>query len=561
MSLGNRLNTCFWILTAVTACSAPDAVNAPSNEPVAESSSAVTATVSEYKLPAYRDAEVLPSADIELWAALHRPETLTPGARYPLLVFVHGNHETCRNASDGRETNEYAETGMCPGGDPLPNHRGYDYIASDLASRGYFVLEVNTNRGVHRQTITPGDPGHIRARGRVLLRHLEKLTAWHSGVEATPASLGVSLQDRIDFTQVGLMGHSQGGEAVRLAYNEYRASGSPWPARIGTSTARLNVRAIFEIGPTDGKAEDLVLNADGTRWAVLLPGCDMDLTQPQGSYVFNRAIGISEPSPAFKATYRVYGANHNFYNSEWRQSDYHPVGCINQERLFDNPALQRESGRLAAVSFFSANVGATRDLAGNRVFDPQFPLSVSGYRVHRGYHTGGNSTYSLVLQDFTSASGTSYESGPGVTTNLWSVDGNPALGLLGIDVTAPSSSAYVQANFRPSGSGVNLNAYRFLDFRVELRNSDPNDFRVRSFTVELVNANGTRSAPVAIGPYVDLVPPPRNVAVLQTARIPLTRFSGANRFAIRGVRLVFADPALAGIALANVRATRDTSGL
>src|SRR6185369_14457442 len=226
------------------------------------------ATVTEYKFPAAVDSMVSPDYAVELWASFHRPATLTAGRRYPLVVFMHGNHPTCGTGVNPRrdDRNDYATTGACPANYVVvPSHRGYDYIAQDLAARGYFVVSMNTNRGINAGTGTADDGFVIGPRGRLLLRHLERLARWDAGSEATPASLGISLAGRIDFAQVGLMGHSRGGEGVRFAYNEYRRAGSPWPPLIASP---VTFRGVFEIGPTDELVAGQAVNATGTAWNV-----------------------------------------------------------------------------------------------------------------------------------------------------------------------------------------------------------------------------------------------------------------------------------------------------
>ncbi len=84
---------------------------------------------------------------------------------------------------------------------------------------------MNTNRGINGVSGPTTDTNLIGARGRMVLRHLQQFAAWNAGTP-TPASLEVDLTNRIDFTQVGLFGHSRGGEGVRFAYNEYLRSGS-----------------------------------------------------------------------------------------------------------------------------------------------------------------------------------------------------------------------------------------------------------------------------------------------------------------------------------------------
>jgi hypothetical protein len=270
---------------------------------------------------------------------------------------------------------------------------------------------------------------------------------------------------------------------------------------------------------------------------------------------FDRMLRIAEPNAQFKATYQVYGTNHNYYNSEWIHTETNNGGCINQQPLFDNTntgyARTRQTGLLSALSFFTANVGVTRDAIANRLFDPRFPLALD-YRVHRGYQPGGNLAFSLPLQDFDVPSFTT--SGAVIVTPGGVNNHDPSLNAVRISWQNPSAATFFQTSWAPS----DLSGYQSLDLRLD-RAADFNaldDFRAASFGVALVNGNGTVSSTVPIAEFVDLVPPPRLNAALQTARIPLSRFAAATLGQIRGVRLVFTEPMITELIVTNIRATR-----
>lgn len=123
----------------------------------------------EYKFPAAVDPDILAVRATELWARVYRPSTL-PATPAPLVIFLHGNHEMCGHGTnpriDGRV--DYTTSGTCPAGYVVtPNHAGYSYLASKLASWGYVVVSINTNRGINSGTGVTGDSGLNLARGRM----------------------------------------------------------------------------------------------------------------------------------------------------------------------------------------------------------------------------------------------------------------------------------------------------------------------------------------------------------------------------------------------------------
>ena len=530
----------------------------------------VTVGSFEYYIPGILDTDVAP-IPIDLWARVYMPSGYS--GRLPLIVLLHGNHATCgTDAGFGparRDDNiQYTLTGTCPERYVvIPNHAGYDYLARPLASWGYIVLSINANRGV---TAAPGeltDRGLNLRRGRLVLRHLKYLVQ-------LDATVGSALYQKIDFSHVGLMGHSRGGEGMRAAYEQYRAPGSPWPARVGTP---IGFEALFEIGPVDGQTGPRTnpnqLNADGLAWTVLLPNCDGDVFNLQGVKPFDRMMLITNESPArFKATYTVWGTNHNFYNTEWQFSD--SAGCLGQAKLFPRllgSAEQRIASSTSFLAFMRGNVGPNANPAFNENFDPQFALPAAlanVTRVDRGYTDSPSATITEVFDDF-----------PAVATNTYTAHGVQfALGAVSQHDASQRAAAVSWNNAGPNvffqsnaPLAVDLSGQRTLEFRIsrqchdlQCHNAGPGSHDTTNFSVQLVTGAGEPSSAVQLQDYVSLTGPVGSLTefagtlahpILMTARVPLSAFGSADLSQVRGVRFTFDDTKSDEIYIANIRSS------
>ena len=556
-------------------------------------------TNAEYKFPATVDPDVIAGRMTELWARVYRPVDLTQGP-YALVVFLHGNHNTCGHIDStppyppGLRIDDdatYTFTGTCPASSPIvtPNHAGYEYLADQLASWGYIVVSVNANRGINAAGGIAGDAGLNLTRGRLVLKHMQRLHEWNT-VGGAPDSLGVGpngLIGTMDFSQVGLMGHSRGGEGVRAAYNQYRDAGSPWPARIGPAT----FRGIFEIGPVDGQTSR-ILNADGVAWNVLLPMCDGDVFNLQGVKPFDRMMRIFTDNPATqKSTYAVWGANHNFFNTEWQLSD--SDGCVGNgnNALFPTFFLgsddQRQTSLASLMAFFRGNVGVNADPSFNDNFNPlvALPDVVSSItRVDRGFVPSPNAAATAVFEDFDQPTGTnsSGQANNAVGISIVHRNGIPQhdASQRTAFISWRATGGLFQANWTAPGSGKDVSGYDTLDFRISrecfipddgncVRISDLNDpLGATNFSISLVLADGSLSTPVeltdALAPSMDLSGPVGAFftnfgsvlhPILQTARVQLGNF-GCDLSQVHGVRFTFDDTPTGSIYLGNVRFTK-----
>src|SRR5262245_30281966 len=540
-----------------------------------------TTTSSEYKLPAAIDPLVTLQTQIatELWARVYRPTNLN-NAPYPVLIFLHGNHATCgrfEGAGQGRfDINiQYTFTGTCPPGYVVvPSHEGYAYFAERLASWGYIVVSINANRGVNAAPGVAGDGGLNLRRGRLILRHLQNLAAWNSGSAETPPTLGFSLQGKLDFNHVGMMGHSRGGEGVRAALAQYRDAGSIWPDLIGVP---VKFEGIFEIGPVDGQT-GRILNAEGLAWNVLLPMCDGDVFNLQGVRPFDRMLRNRIDDPATqKSTFTVWGTNHNFYNTEWQLSD--SPGCLGHRRLFDHllgSADQRQTALSSVLAFFRAHVGANKkpDLA--NIFNPQFALPATlanVTRVDRGYTDSPNSEVTAVFDDFTGNTGFNTSGAANDASNITIIHGgianhSSAQRVARISWDNPGAGTFFQSNWTAPNTGRNVAAFETLDFRVSAQckdlpcNTTDSGFNFETnFSIRLVGPDGTPSNAVQLRDYVSLTGPVGGLVrgigssphpILLTARIPLTAFVNAPLTSLRGVRFTFDDTRRGDIHIGNI---------
>jgi hypothetical protein len=529
-------------------------------------------TSGEYKYPPAIDLGITSFLQVQYWARLYRPQTLIPGRRYPLVVIIHGRHPPCGKGSNPRVDDETFVNDACPAGyTEVPNHDGYGYLAHELARRGILSLSVNWNR-LHPLGGDEEDPLYA---GPLVLKHLVRLSRWHAGLEPTPASLGVSLAGQVDFSNVLLVGHSRGGPIS--FYVREKLPGYPG------LTEPVTVKGLFAIGATDTLNESLQREPRETAGVFLIPMCDMD-GGDQSMMIFDRLLltqaARPENPPRFKATYTVWGANHNFYNTEWQQSD-NSFGCNGHPALFEPLAfgsvVQRQTAVRALMAFALGTLGPAPDTALTGLFDPVTFRESEWPRIDRGYIDAASPAYSRELENFSRPTGTNMSGAANDSANIslthTSSRGQPGMGnhagglrFARISWSSAGTGTYFQSNFVHSGSGLDLSGFSTLDFRVErVPESALNSTAFPTwFEVQLVGPGGVLSNGVPMLFRARLTEPVgatpagllKYFAFLQTVRIPLASFSGVPRSSVHGVRFTFSGSASGELYLADLRAGR-----
>ena len=524
-----------------------------------------------YKFKPSVDPDILPHTTTEIWARVYWPANLKDpqGKKRPLILFLHGNHGTCgagtapRNDSSCQYTNE----GACPSGFVVtPNHEGYKYAAEHLASWGYVVASINANRGITCGGGDSDDWGLVLARGRLILKHLELWQKW-STQGGAPAEFGDAdlFKGVVDIGQVGLMGHSRGGEGVRAALNIFRDKGSIWPAKI----PGLDIRALFEIGAVDGQS-DRVLDAPSVAWNQLLPLCDGDVSDLQGRNPFERMSSKyfqqneAEDRPSSKSLQMVWGANHNYFNTEWQTSD--SWGCSGEpthKPIFSKTETESPEQKSIAMQsmtgFFRAHVGVDADGAQAQLFDPAFDLPTAMTKegiVDRDFIPSLELRKTRRVDDFTEATGKNVNGPSNLATGV-NVSHNTYAEPPVARVTwqQAGDDRFFQSNFAEAGTSWDVRDFDYLDFRVgRVLNDAARELNEPVvFGLALVDQNEKLSSVLSLADYTRLVGPPNDSTDLtQTVRIPLKDF-GIDLSQVRAVRFIFNQTPKAEIRLAQVR--------
>ncbi|SMF82462.1 hypothetical protein [Pseudobacteriovorax antillogorgiicola] len=319
----------------------------------------------------------IPEVNVDARGMIYLPLGVDPNEKFPVIVIFTGNHSSCGiEAADPGDPRvdvsvEYRLTGACPEGQiEAPSHLGYEYLARQLTSWGYAVVSINPNLGVQGVSgLFEDDALLIRKRAALLRKNIDYIKS------------DVPLGDRLDFNQLGLVGHSRGGETVRAFYNIYDEPGE------------FQVRAIYEIAPVDFGTGVEAFDPGGIPWAVLIGACDGDVSTYGGINPYLR-LAAQKEGTSFKTITTLLGANHNFFNTEWQNTDARLCQGEQQE-LWDYTAplspegeefgigalkgvkgseAQRTMTRALVSSFFRAFLGAQKKPEFGRIFDPIYRL-------------------------------------------------------------------------------------------------------------------------------------------------------------------------------------------
>lgn len=561
--LTRRLSISLGCLALLLACGAALGVNAQTPDPGAAGPLAVTREEYDYGTLAYTPPG-FPSA-VELKASVHYPTGL-PGGPYPVVVFMHGRHATCYRGSTATlrwpcRSNETV----------IPSYQGYDYIAQNLASNGYIVVSVSAN-GINAYDNNVTDLGML-ARAQLIQRHLQQ---WNTFNTASTAPFGTKFVGKVNLTRVGTMGHSRGGEGVIRHYTYNASLGSPY-----------GVKAVFPLAPVNFNRTI----ANNVPVSVVLPYCDGDVNDNQGVHFYDDARYNVAGDASPKHTIQVMGGNHNYFNTVWTPGMF-PAGTADDWTAFTtggsgdaqcgtgagNHRLTSAQQRGVGLAYISAAMRAY--VGGESQFLPYLtgeaapPPSALTNELHVSYHAPA-AVRRDVNRLLTSTNLTTNTLGGATTqTGLTPHDlcGGPspqpqhclpatqstarqphttvsarATTVRGLSQLRTGWSA-ITANYTndlPLGSR-DVGGFRWLTFRVAVNFADtrnPSGIG-QNFTVMLTDGTGATSS-VTVNSYADvLFYPPGSVGpvpkvLLNTARIPVSAFSGVNLSDIRSVRFKF----------------------
>jgi hypothetical protein len=285
-----------------------------------------------YKVADYNfGAQAMPLANIggirgEVQGRIYLP---TGGGPHPLVIFLHGRHSSCYKIVSTTPT---ASGWPCPPGyGIIDSYAGYDGAGDALASNGYTVVSIGADAINSNDNQLAPDDGAV-ARGQEILdtlTWLQQANAGHTvsfhdaalnqtlnldqalangddttGTAPLPAGAinAADLVNSMDFSDIGIMGHSRGGEGAATATSLNAGLAHPWA-----------IKSAFLLAPIDFTRATV----PGVVTTTLLPYCDGDVSDQQGQHFYADSRNNTFGDNVLRSDIWVMGTDHDFYNQEW----------------------------------------------------------------------------------------------------------------------------------------------------------------------------------------------------------------------------------------------------
>ncbi len=154
----------------------------------------------------------------------------------------------------------------------------------------------------------------------------------------------------INMENIGLIGHSRGGEAISIAANK---------------STKHNIKALMAIAPTDRLFREYI-GLEDKSYITLSGANDGDLEMFRGRSQFNRTTFSTSSSNSqfnLKASYFIEGVNHAQFNTDWGNIDSSSLGELFYGKNRNiKPEDQREISKILSELFFGITLKGKNEL-------------------------------------------------------------------------------------------------------------------------------------------------------------------------------------------------------
>lgn len=396
---------------------------------------------------------------------------------YPVVVIVHGNYTL-----------------------GLTSYLGYEYLLDHLGRNGFICASIY---------MQPGEEGTDRA--RIARRHLQILFTMFGAHAAN---------------NVGLMGHSRGGEAVVIA------------ARLNQQEAwGYNINAVISLAPTNQYTFEHFGGAWAVPYMVIYGSLDGDLSGigDTGFELYDHASGMK------KSMMFIYEVCHDRFNTVWGDWDIGNLAPTDQTRVV-SATTHHDIAKGYMSAFFRENLRGDTEWAGllRGEWSPaQLQIDTPGLQIYPQYED----TTVRTVDDF---------DGPHTATSWQTSDMGAAVTQAGLpatpqdndlrtmDLQSPHLTGGLLVRWNavgeslryaiPAGQG-DVRGYQAVSFRITQRvNSASNPAsQAQDLRLTLTDGGG-KSRAIRISkftqiPYPDVRADGRTKSAMRTVRIPLSAYT------------------------------------
>ncbi len=510
-------------------------------------------------------------ANMEVRGSVHYPADIATSGPFPVLIWMHGRHETCYQVSDSTTSSDWP----CPTGwQPIVSYEGYDYAARTMASYGYIVISVSAN-AINAIDGGLSDAG-MNARGVLVQHHLDLWNTWNT---TGGAPFGTTFVGKLDMQNIGTMGHSRGGEGVVFNAEYNRSLGSPY-----------GIKAVLTLAPVDFSRH--VLN--GIPLMDIAPYCDGDVSDLQGVHFYDdaRYKDLTDETP--KHIVLMMGANHDFFNTVWTPGSYIAGGaddwkdygydstdvhCGDTSASRFDTTKQKAAFNAYAAAFYRLYIGRETKFAPLlEVNDIVPPVSstLDSTNVYVSYHAARSDRFDINRIDTATAVTTNTIGGAVTETGLIS----PVI--CGGGISLPTCDAGLGSDQKPHRGTLtkkglaqmrirwsdttnsyendipsayqDFTYYSHLSFRACVNFSETTSGSVDDFSVQLIDSAGAVSSQLVSDhshaifhePGTETFTLPK--VIFNTIQLPLSSFTGVDMSKIRHIRFLF-NQSMAGAIL------------
>lgn len=243
----------------------------------------------------------------------------------PVVFFIHGNH---------RFTKE--------------NYQGYDYLGRYFARRGIVFVSVDENmlNGFYKF----GLGNENDARAILLLENISYLLEKNKDKNS-------ELYGLIDENNIGIAGHSRGGEAVAIAqvFNKLKYN----PDNGKELDYNFNIKAVASVSATVDQYNfsDKDLSMSDVNYLCIHGSNDYDVEDFSAMKIYDN-LNFSKDSDYFKAAIYIGFANHGQFNQLWGRADADPFyGLFVNKKALIKEKDQEEIASLLLYSFMQDSFG------------------------------------------------------------------------------------------------------------------------------------------------------------------------------------------------------------